>query len=158
METVSSILAVAFISKPSGRTEEQGKQTRERKLCGLAAHPSFPAQSPLLTAPEPAPRPLAGQPHAKGQPGPALTTWRPLALSVEGGTKLIKISLTAQPQLILTHAGSCQNSDLGAEEKEQEGGKGTNLQPRPTGMGRAHRCPRGLSWETCPCALLTEQQ
>lgn len=125
----------------------------------------WPGRAPLLPCPVPPPHGTracsqapGGTAHAKGQPGPTLTTWRPLALSVEGGTKLIKISLTAQPQLILTHAGSCQNSDLGAEEKEQEGGKGTNLQPRPTGMGRAHRCPRGLSWETCPCALLTEQQ
>lgn len=146
-------------NRGTGKTEEG-----EKTVAWLRIPPSLPSP-PLLAAPHTGnaaaracSRAPGGTASCQRPPGPTLTTWRPLALSVEGGTKLIKISLTAQPQIILTHAGSCQNSDLGAEVKGQEEGKGTNLQPRPTGMGRAHRRPCSLSWETCLCALLTEQQ
>lgn len=164
METTSSILAVAFISKPSGRTEEQRRQKRERKLWpGYTALPSLPSPpsshyptrgAPAAQACPPSPwrgsfipEPSRVLPLPPGGPWPSL---------LKGSTELIKITLMAQPQIILTHAGSCQNSDSGAEEKGQEEGKGMNFQSRPIGRGGAYSCPCSLSWETPLQALPTE--
>lgn len=64
METASSILAIAFISKPSGRTEEQGSQRRERKLWpGYTAFPALP--NPLSSR-----HPAQGSPAAQACPLP----------------------------------------------------------------------------------------
>lgn len=68
--------------------------------------------------------------------------------------ELIKIPLTSQPQIITTYVGSCQNSDSGAEEKEQEEGKVVNFQPRPTGREGAYSCPCSPSWKTPVLSML----
>lgn len=104
METASSILAIAFISKPSGEQREGGDRGW-RANCGPASVPCPPL--PL--------RSLLHREQSTNCPG-LLQTWPSL---LEGSMKLIKIPLPAQPQIIITRSGSCQNSDSGAEEKGQ---------------------------------------
>lgn len=107
-----------------------------RENCGLATQPLLPCPAlpphsiPVQEAPtaQTCPRPLEGQPHTQAQPPPG-DPWHSL---LAGGAKLTETSLTAQPQVILTHAGPVKIQTQGLEE-----GKGTNFQPRPTGKGRA---------------------
>lgn len=100
-------------------------ETGEREDCGLAMQPSLLTASHTGSAncPSQIPGPAQSYPQHLGTPQASL---------VEGGMGLIKISLAVQPQIILVHVRSCQNSDSGAEEKGQEG-KGANFQSRPPG-------------------------
>lgn len=72
--------------------------------------------------------------------------------------ELIKISLTAQPQIILTHAGSCQNSDSGGRREGAGRKQRYKLPTQAHRHGTGLQCPCSLSWETPLCALLTEEQ
>lgn len=125
-----------------GEQRNRGDRGGRENWPGHTAPPSLPSppssQHPTQDAPTAQPAPGLWRGSLTPQPP---TPWRPRHSLLAGGAELTETSLTAQPQVTLTHAGPVNIQTQGLEE-----GKGTNFQPSPQARVGLRNVPRPL----CP--------